>query len=760
MVLWVPGLTLLLARVIKFCKYSILLFVSYKKISEVELEVRGISCAGCINKITNQLLKLPGVQSADISLVTHKAQIQYDHSLVTVDQILRAIRETGYSAKPAQESGHHHHQEAAKDLKKLGLKAAVAALLSVIIIVIDHNKGSSLSSLRTDLGLEAGLTMIVLLWCGKDIYKDAFDALKAKRTNMNVLVTIGTLVTFAYSYILASPPLRRGSSLRPSILETYGVNAHPYYETAAMIMTIVLLGRYLEAKAKERATNAIHTLFQLQPKTASLIESGNETQVDIAKVQMGDLLRIRPGESVPVDGVITDGASEVNESMLTGESRLIHKATGDRVYAGTINESGSVIIESKAIGEMTALARIIKLVEKAQSSRAPIQRLADKIASIFVPAILVITVLVFFIWASLYPLSALPQAVQAAVSVLIISCPCALGLATPIAVIVGCGRGAERGILFRDAQAIEIASKIQTIVFDKTGTLTLAKPQLTRIEAKNRMSEQQLLQIAASVEQGSEHSIAQAIFKAADPEHLLNVRDFQSIKGKGIRAYIADQEILLGSPAWVQGKIGKVDWSNQETHTPIFLAIEGQLAAIFYITDGIKENAKETLARIQSAGVEVCMLTGDHESTAREVATTLGIEHYQAEVLPETKVSFIQNLRKQGKMVAMVGDGVNDAPALATADLGIAMGSGTDIAMESAQVTLLNSDLNSILETIDLSRKTLRVIKQNLFLAFVYNVVAIPIAAFGLLNPVIAAAAMGLSSISVVLNAVRLRYIA
>ena len=608
----------------------------------------------------------------------------------------------------------------------------------------------------------------VVLWAGKPFFERGWSSLKTRNLNMFTLIAMGTGVAWLYSMVATLAP-----GIFPEAFRQDGVVA-VYFEASAVITVLVLLGQVLELKARERTGGAIRALLDLAPKTARRInENGGDEDVPLDQIKVGDLLRVRPGEKVPLDGVVTEGRSAIDESMVTGESMPVKKAPENKVIGGTMNQTGSFVMKAERVGKDTMLSQIVHMVAEAQRSRAPIQRLADIVASWFVPAVILVAVLAFIIWGVYGPSPAFSYALIAAVSVLIIACPCALGLATPMSIMVGVGKGAQAGVLIKNAEALERLEKVDTLVIDKTGTLTEGKPTVTKIVAAEGFTEDDLLALAASLEQGSEHPLAHAIVMAAKDKalDLAAADEFDSPTGKGVIGTVNGQAVALGNAMLMEEKAVDVsalsmqaDELRSDGATVIFIAVDGQVAGILAIADPIKETTPDAIKAIQNQGVHIVMLTGDNRRTAEAVAKSLGIDAVEAEILPEDKGRIVKKLRDEGRIVAMAGDGTNDAPALAAADVGVAMGTGTDVAMESASVTLLKGDLTGIVRARKLSVATMRNIRQNLFFAFIYNTAGVPIAAgilypfFGvLLSPVIAAAAMSLSSVSVISNALRLR---
>jgi Cu+-exporting ATPase len=729
--------------------------------TRMEIAVKGMTCAACVAAVERALSGLYGVVTFNVNLASEKAQVEYVPTIVGFEDFRRVIKDQGYDADAVTEEFIDVERERrAREYGDLLQRLIVSAILSVFIL---------LGSL-TSIPLLSNWYVLFLLatpgqfWAGMRFYRAAWAALKHFSTNMNTLVAVGTSAAYIYSVT---------ATFFPEVFTKGGLKAHVYFDTSAIIITLILLGRLLEARAKGRTSEAMRKLMGLQAKTARIERNGEEREVPIDEVVVGDSVVVRPGEKLPVDGVVIDGYSSIDESMLTGESIPVEKTVGDRAFGGTINKVGSFRLRAMKIGKDTALSQIIRLVEEAQGSKAPIQRLADKVASIFVPSVMVIAVLTFAIWYSLGPEPAFTLALMNFIAVLIIACPCALGLATPTAIMVGTGKGAERGILISDAEALETAHKIQTVVMDKTGTITKGEPEVTDIMDTGNADKNALLTLAASAEKVSEHPLARAIVERAR-ELRLNLREpdnFLAIPGGGIKATVGADEIFMGNLSLLEKEgfetssiAEKVNELSEEGKTAVILSVNNRLMGIFGIADSVKDGSRSAISDLKKLGIEVVMLTGDNERTASRISELVEIDRFFAEVLPEGKVDAVKKLKEEGKIVAMVGDGINDAPALAEADIGIALGTGTDIAMEASDVTLMKGDLRSVVEAIRLSKLTIKTIKQNLFWAFFYNIVGIPIAAgilylFGgpLLNPMFASAAMAFSSVSVVSNSLRLR---
>jgi Cu+-exporting ATPase len=733
--------------------------------------IKGMHCASCVGLIEQSLRKVPGVTQAAVNLATNRAAVSYDESKASTQDLIAAVSRSGYEAMPlghegmtADEHAHMRDQSAA-DIAVLKRKVIIALTLGALVVWGSFpGLMDTAPSILRSFWVQLLLSTPVQLWIGLVFYRPALKAARHLTANMDTLVALGTSVAYGYSIVV---------TIFPDMVRRAGIEPMPYFDVATIIIGLILLGRYLEARAKAGTGQAIQKLLGLQAKTARLVVNGTEHDIPIGEVKTGDILRVRPGEKIPVDGIITEGASSVDEAMITGESIPAEKGVDDTVIGATINTHGSFLFKATKVGAETVLAQIVRMVQEAQGSKAPIQRLADQIASVFVPIVIVLAIGTFAGWLIWGPAPALPLAILSAVTVLIIACPCAMGLATPTAIMVGTGKGALAGILVRDAAALETAHTIDTIVFDKTGTLTKGKPAVQAVISTTLHPREALLKAAASLEQGSEHPLADAIIAYARAEkiELITPEDFRAIPGHGIQGSVQGRRILLGNRQLMEREkvaigteLGDISQLEDQGSTVMLVAIDGTLAGLIAVADTPKDTARTAVAELGRMGIDVVMLTGDNERTANAIARQLGITHVLAQVLPDQKEAKIKDLQKAGKKVAMVGDGINDAPALAAANVGIAMGSGTDVAMETAGITLMNSDPESVATAIRLSRKTMSTIKRNLFWAFGYNVILIPVAMGALypvwgilLNPIFASAAMAASSVSVVVNSLLLK---
>ncbi len=736
--------------------------------ASIELPIQGMNCASCVKAIEDALLQKNGITKASVNLATEKARVEYIPSEINPGEIAKVIEGSGYKViQVPQEEKLEDVEEILreKENKKLKTKFLVGLILGLVIFFgsMPHWFPWIPKFLNNFFVLWAVATP-VQFWIGWQFYKGAWGAFRHRNANMDTLIAVGTSAAYLYSV---------AATLFPSFFESGGIKPEVYFDTSAMIIVLILLGRLLEAKAKGQTSDAIKKLVGLQPKTARVQRDGKEMDIPIEEVLVGEKILVRPGEKIPVDGVVLEGKSAVDESMITGESLPVKKEQGDEVIGATFNKTGSFTFTATKVGKDTALAQIIKLVGEAQGSKAPIQRLADVIAGYFVPIVISIAIAVFVIWFNFGPDPALTFAFLNFVAVMIIACPCALGLATPTAVMVGTGKGAENGILIKGGESLETAHKLDTIVFDKTGTLTKGEPEVTDIVLAGSFSEEDILKYAASAEKASEHPLGEAIIKRALEQgiELESPKDFNAIEGHGLEANVDGKAVFIGNKKLMDNQQIRVDELEEkaetlaaEGKTPIYVSLDRKSAGLVAVADTLKENSILAVKKLESLGLNVIMLTGDNRKTAKAIALKAGIKNVIPEVLPEDKVREIKKLQSEGKKVAMVGDGINDAPALAQADIGIAIGSGTDVAIEASDITLIKGDLNGVVAAIELSKRTIRVIKQNLFWAFFYNTAGIPIAAgvlypfFGiLLNPIFASAAMAFSSVTVVSNSLRLK---
>jgi Cu+-exporting ATPase len=737
--------------------------------------VSGMTCASCVSRVEQALSSVPGVVSASVNLASEKATVEYIDG-TEIASLRRAVKEAGYELGSEAETLEDVTTASQREIRNVRNRFILAAVLGSAILALSLPWSPSFTG---KLYLLWALATPVQFWAGLRFYRGAWGALRHRTADMNTLVAVGTSAAYFYSVVAV---------LFPALFAATGRGVDVYFDTAAMIIALILLGRFLEARARGQTSEAIEKLVGMQPRTALVVRDGKETEIPVDDVQVGDLILVRPGERVPVDGIIRKGYSAIDESMITGESIPVEKKAGDEVIGATINKTGSFEFQATKVGKDTTLAQIIGLVEEAQGSKAPIQRLADVIASYFVPIVIGIAIITFVIWYFVGPAPALTFALLNFVAVLIIACPCALGLATPTAIMVGTGKGAEHGVLIRSAEALERSHQIKTVLLDKTGTLTRGKPEVTDIIAVPSSSQEEVLRLAASAERGSEHPLGEAIVKAASERklELSSASDFRAIPGHGVEASVKNKKLLLGNLKLVKDRGLSLNGLEKEAEhlwekgkTVMFLGVDSHLTGIIALADTLKPKAREALAELHKMGIEAVMLTGDNQRTAEAIAQEVGIDRVVAEVLPEHKAEEVKKLQAEGKVVAMVGDGINDAPALAQADVGIAIGTGTDVAMETGDITLISGDLSGIVTAISLSKRTIRTIKQNLFWAFAYNTALIPVAAgvlylafgntgvpsglhfvlgdYGFLNPILAAAAMAASSITVVLNSLRLR---
>jgi Cu2+-exporting ATPase len=720
-----------------------------------------MSCASCAASIERILKAQEGVVDAAINFASATVSVEYLPTLVQPANLKKAVQDGGYdlvieSEKNETETLEDIHQKKYSRLKK---RTIGAALLSLPVVII----GMFFMTIPYANEIMWILSTPVLLWFGKDFFVNAWKQAKHRTANMDTLVALSTGVAYTFSVF---------NTLFPEFWHRQGLHAHVYFEAAAVIITFILLGRLLEEKAKGNTSAALKKLMGLQPKTVTVITKyGNQAQMPIEDVQVNDIVVVKPGEKIAVDGKVTEGSSYVNESMLSGEPVPVLKQEADKVFAGTINQKGSFRFRAEKVGSQTMLAQIIQMVKDAQGSKAPVQKLVDKIAAVFVPVVMAIAVLAFVTWVFLGGENGFTHGLLAMITVLVIACPCALGLATPTAIMVGIGKGAEKGILIKNAQSLELAKKVNTVVLDKTGTITEGKPEVTGIQWLNH--DESAKQILFSIEKQSEHPLAEAVINYFGNAETVQLSDFESLTGKGAKAsaenktwFVGNKRLLEENNIQTEAKLLETAevWSN-EAKTVIWFADEKMALAVIAISDTIKKNSENAIRRLQNDGIEVYMLTGDNESTAKAIARQVGIKHFKAGVLPEQKAEFVKQLQNEGKTVAMAGDGINDSTALAQADVSIAMGKGSDIAMDVASMTIISSDLNKIPEAIRLSKQTVRAIRQNLFWAFIYNVIGIPLAAGilypftgFLLNPMIAGAAMAMSSVSVVSNSLRLKW--
>ncbi|KAF6577637.1 copper-translocating P-type ATPase [Paenibacillus sp. EKM212P] len=736
---------------------------------EANLNVTGMTCAACATRIEKGLNRMPGVTGATVNLAMETAHVEYAAGSIAVGDLVSKIEQLGYGAIP-QSVEDNIADVRSKDIHRKKWKWIVSAVLSFPLLwaMVAHFSFTSwiyVPELFLNPWFQLVMTTPIQFVIGWQFYVGAYKALRNRSSNMDVLVALGTSAAYFYSLYL---------TLRPSdVME--GMAGMPvmtmpelYYETSAVLITLILVGKWFEAVAKGRSSEAIKSLMSLQATTARVVRDGQELDIPIEQVRVKDIFIVRPGEKIPVDGVVVDGRSAVDESMLSGESLPVEKEAGSAVTGATLNKNGVLRIQAERVGGDTALSRIIKVVEDAQNSKAPIQRIADQISGIFVPIVVAIAVLAFIVWFFLVTPTDFAGSLEKMIAVLVIACPCALGLATPTSIMAGSGRAAEYGILFKGGEHLEMTRSVNAVVLDKTGTVTNGKPELTDVMVgASGLAENDLLRLLGAAEKSSEHPLAEAIVKGIADRgiELVGPTDFENIPGYGVKAHVEGKQVLAGTRRLMSREGIAIDDSAEQYmnelenagKTAMLVAVDGSYAGLVAVADTIKETSREAVARLRAMNIEVIMITGDNERTARAVAAEAGIERVLAEVLPEGKAEEVKRLQEQGMIVAMVGDGINDAPALATANIGMAMGTGTDVAMEAADITLMRGNLNSIPDAIEMSRRTMTNIRQNLFWALGYNVIGIPIAALGFLAPWLAGAAMAFSSVSVVLNALRLQ---
>jgi len=771
----------------------------------VTIPVSGMTCAACSGRVQRALEKAPGVRDAAVNLMMKNATVAFDPAVTTPDRLVETIRGTGYGAALAPPEQTAFEEQEARDraqeeeFRELRLKAGVSFAVAVVAMVVSmplmaggahggHGPAAD-PFMRWTMGwlnpvLESVLPWLyrapapalswallvltagVMAWAGRHFYTRAWAAFRHHSADMNTLIAVGTGAAFLYSVV---------ATVAPGFFLRRGVNPDVYYEAVVFIVALILAGNALEARAKRQTASALRSLVRLQPKTARVLREDAEADIPVEEVRTGDEILVRPGERIPVDGEVVSGGSAVDESMLTGESLPVQKGPGDRVIGATINRTGAFRYRATTLGAESVLAQIVRLMRDAQGSRAPIQRLADRISAVFVPVVISIAIATFVVWFAAAEQAPGVRAFAAAVAVLIIACPCAMGLAVPTAVMVSTGRGAELGVLIKGGEALQRAGDVRTVVLDKTGTITEGRPTVTDLVPAPRWAgrEDELLRLAASLEASSEHPLADAIVRRAKEAgmSLAQAEGFDSVTGRGAEGVVEGRAVAAGNAALMADRgvaadalAGEAERLAGEAKTPVYLAVEGELAGLLAVADPIKESSREAVARLRRMGLRVVMLTGDDPRTARAIARQAGVERVAAGLLPEGKVAEIRRLQEAGEVVAMVGDGINDAPALARADVGIAIGTGTDIAIQASDVTLMRGDLRGVAGAIALSRRTMRTMKQNLFWAFIYNVVGIPVAAgvlypaLGmLLSPILASAAMAFSSVSVVANSLRLR---
>lgn len=712
-------------------------------VQTVKLDITGMSCEACAARITKLLNKLP-IEEAVINSITNSGVVRFKNGLVTEDEIIKQVEKAGYGATVVKDEDNVINRDD-KELKGLKRDLIISLIFTIPLFsaMFFHMAGMHIFLLNG--WVQLALAIPVQFYIGRRFYKGAYNSVRGGGANMDVLIVMGTSAAFFFS-----------------LYHTIIGSSELYYESSAVIITLILLGKYFEKRAKTRTTDAINKLMELQAKTAVVERNGEVIEIPIEEVVVGDIIDVRPGEKVAVDGKIIFGETSIDEAMVTGESIPREKTVGDEVIGGTINKNGFIKFEATKVGKDTMLSQIVKLVEQAQEHKAPVQRLADKISGVFVPSVIVIAILTFAItW---FVKKSIDPAIMHAVAVLVIACPCSLGLATPTAIMVGTGRGANLGILIKSGEYLERACNIDSVVFDKTGTLTEGKPVVKSVENYSHMSEEEMLQIFSSLENASQHPLGEAVVNYCKDKgiEMLEVSNFKSLTGMGVLGNINGVDYFIGNKKLMDEKnisysIEDIEKLQEKGETPLMLFDEKSLLGIISVADEVKKSSKEAIEKLHEIGIETYMITGDSNRAARAIAKSLDIERVYAEVLPQDKSDKIKEIKSEGKVVAMVGDGINDAPALAEADIGFAIGTGTDVAIEASDITIINGDIKSVVKAIELSKRTMRTIKQNLFWAFFYNVIGIPIAALGFLNPMIAGAAMAFSSVSVVTNSLRLK---